>query len=495
MLAVGAIIRRDVLKLPSLCSFSLPLQAAWSHSAAPTALRPSDRINFSDGKVFQLKSTWEILRGLLIFRFCSFPTIVNNSLQMMKFGRRIVGRRLFEAVMRASVYGQFVAGENLSEIQQCMEKLRRMGIHPMLAVPIEEDVGEDKSGEGWYSKNLDTMLHCVDISSIGGSRSMMQLKVTALMSADLCKKVTMCMRDPVLAKELSMEKLTTVMDGQNSSFSCLTESEKPALSGFTPASQPHWKDGGHASPYGDCFEHEPFQCTFASAMAPYAKDHGVRVLVDAEYTYLNPALTLVTMAMMAQCNQSEPWIWNTYQCYLKESYDLLCQGIALADHLGVGFGVKLVRGAYMGKERKLAKEKGYEDPINLDWETTNQSYQRSLDKMLELAGRHGNRYNVIVASHNEESVIHAVRRMHELHIPQDGGAVCFGQLLGMCDQVSLTLGQAGYAVYKSIPYGSVDDVIPYLVRRAQENQTVLQGIRKERDLLRRELRRRIFRRS
>ncbi|XP_034049127.1 hydroxyproline dehydrogenase-like [Thalassophryne amazonica] len=83
--------------------------------------------------------------------------------------------------------------------------------------------------------------------------------------------------------------------------------------------------------------------------------------------------------------------------------------------------------------------------------------------------------------------------MEELGIDKDGGSVCFGQLLGMCDHVSLTLAKEGYTVYKSVPYGSVDDTVPYLVRRAQENRTVLQGIRKERDLLKQEFRQRIKR--
>ncbi|MEE6525779.1 hypothetical protein FKM82_026019 [Ascaphus truei] len=120
------------------------------------------------------------------------------------------------------------------------------------------------------------------------------------------------------------------------------------------------------------------------------------------------------------------------------------------------------------------------------------SYQRATDKMLDLIGRDGQQYNLILASHNEESVLHAMRRMAELGIEKSSGAVSFGQLLGMCDHVSLTLGQAGYMVYKSVPYGSVDSVLPYLIRRAQENQSVLQGIRKERDLLRRELWRRLL---
>ncbi|CDQ85700.1 unnamed protein product [Oncorhynchus mykiss] len=119
------------------------------------------------------------------------------------------------------------------------------------------------------------------------------------------------------------------------------------------------------------------------------------------------------------------------------------------------------------------------------------SYNGSLDILLELISRDPQRYRIIVATHNEESVRRAVQRMGELGIDKDGGSVCFGQLLGMCDHVSLTLAQQGYLVYKSVPYGSVDNTLPYLVRRAQENRTVLQGIRKERDLLRLELHRRL----
>uniref|UniRef100_A0A8C4Y4X4 Proline dehydrogenase n=1 Tax=Gopherus evgoodei TaxID=1825980 RepID=A0A8C4Y4X4_9SAUR len=225
-----------------------------------------------------------------------------------------------------------------------------------------------------------------------------------------------------------------------------------------------------------------------------AVEMGVRVLVDAEFTYLNPALRLVTLALMGRWNRAEPWVWNTYQCYLQDCLARLGADVALAERWGFCFGVKLVRGAYLEQERRLAREGGYPDPLHPTWEATNHSYQRCLDLLLELVARDGQRCQLIVASHNESSVSHALRRMEELGIARDRGAVCFGQLLGMCDHVSLALGQAGYAVYKSVPYGAVEEVLPYLVRRAQENQSVLQGIRRERDLLRRELWRRLLRR-
>nr|XP_029134084.1 hydroxyproline dehydrogenase-like isoform X2 [Labrus bergylta] len=217
----------------------------------------------------------------------------------------------------------------------------------------------------------------------------------------------------------------------------------------------------------------------------------VRVLVDAEYTYMNPALSLVTMAMMKKFNKDGVWIWNTYQCYLKESRSLLLGALQISKEEGFCLGVKLVRGAYMDKERKLAEKESQLDPIHNCWEDTNVSYNGSLDVMLKAISQKPERYRIIVATHNEESVRKAAKRMEELGIDKDGGSVCFGQLLGMCDHVSLTLAKEGYAVYKSVPYGSVDDTLPYLVRRAQENRTVLQGIRKERDLLRKEFYRRM----
>ncbi|XP_053327130.1 hydroxyproline dehydrogenase [Spea bombifrons] len=467
--------QRDMWLLYRCARFGCPRppSRAWapglSHrrAAARTASdqEPKGALSFSDGKAFRLKSGWEVVRGLLIFRMCSVPSLVRNSEKLMSVSRRLLGRRLFEWGMRGSVYGQFVAGETLPEIQECVGRLRKLGIRPMLAVPIEEDLGESKSGERWYEQNEKVMMECVDLSSSGGDRPMMQLKITALMSADLCKRLSLCLADPSLGKQLSLQRLVAVMEGEDSTFPFLSEEQNLHLENSVRR---------------------------LSRIGKHARASRVRVLVDAEYTYMNPALGLVTMVMMAQCNQSEPWIWNTYQCYLQETFSNLSRDRNTAGDLGLCFGVKLVRGAYMDKERKLAREKGYGDPVQPDWEATNRSYQQSLDKMLDLIGQDGKRYNIIIASHNEESVLHAVSRVAELGIDKQSGAVCFGQLLGMCDHVSLTLGQAGYLVYKSIPYGSVGSVLPYLVRRAQENQSVLQGIRKERDLLRRELWRRLL---
>uniref|UniRef100_A0A8C7MXX6 Proline dehydrogenase n=1 Tax=Oncorhynchus kisutch TaxID=8019 RepID=A0A8C7MXX6_ONCKI len=430
---------RSPLLRPSLHHF---LSLRLLGTAAPKAVErlAADALpvalNFEDPSAFRVKSFGELLRALGVFQLCSVPVLVNNCGKLMSVARTLLGKRGFALFLRPSVYAQFVAGESEGEITHSMEKMSSLGLRPMLAVPIEEDLGES-TGERRYNDNLASMLECVDMShsNAWSKDPMMQLKITALLSPELC---------PI--------SFPGLQESENTHFLCGLQ---------------------RLNKVGE------------------ASANKVRVLVDAEYTYMNPALSLVTMAMMKKFNQDGAWIWNTYQCYLKESRSLLLEDVRLSISESFCLGVKLVRGAYMDKERKLANSEGCSEPVHESWEHTNDSYNGSLDILLELISRDPQRYRIIVATHNEESVRRAVQRMGELGIDKDGGSVCFGQLLGMCDHVSLTLAQQGYLVYKSVPYGSVDNTLPYLVRRAQENRTVLQGIRKERDLLRLELHRRL----
>uniref|UniRef100_A0A8C0IV30 Proline dehydrogenase n=1 Tax=Chelonoidis abingdonii TaxID=106734 RepID=A0A8C0IV30_CHEAB len=405
----------------------------WLQRAGGAASAPHGAQLRFDGAVLRLKSGWELARGLLVFRLCGLPGLVR---QLLSVSRWLLGRWLWGSLLRASFYGQFVAGQTPPEVGVTVQRLRAQGLRPLLAVPIEEDVGQDKEG-------LVSSVNLLRVQSTPSCRSLM--------------------------KTLNKTGPRTDLWGTPLETSCQLDIDG------------RWGLG--------C------ECRGSDCVSPQrAVEAGVRVLVDAEYTYVNPALTLVTLALMGRWNRAKPWVWNTYQCYLQDCLARLGADVALAERRGFCFGVKLVRGAYLEQERRLERQGGYPDPLHPTWEATNHSYQRCLDLLLELVARDGQRCQLIVASHNETSVSHAVRRMEELGIAKDRGAVCFGQLLGMCDHVSLALGQAGYAIYKSIPYGAVEDVLPYLVRRAQENQSVLQGIRKERDLLRHELWRRLLRR-
>ncbi|KAM4801744.1 hydroxyproline dehydrogenase isoform X1 [Urocitellus parryii] len=434
-------------------------------------------LNF-DGEAFHLKGTAELARALLVLRLCAWPPLVTHGLALQAWSQRLLGSRLSGALLRASVYGQFVAGETQEEVDGCVRQLQALGLRPLLAVPTEEEPdAAAQTGEAWYEGNLDAMLRCVDLSrglpespDLAG-KTLMQLKVTALASTRLCKDLTSWITKPGVSSELSPERLAEAMDsGQNLQVSCLNTEQN---------------------------QHLQASLSRLNRVAQYAQARQVRLLVDAEYTFINPALSLLVAALAVRWNsprEGGPWVWNTYQAYLKDTHERLRRDAEGAHRAGLAFGVKLVRGAYLEKERKVSQLQGTEDPTQPDYEATSRSYSRCLELMLSLVSHHGPMCHLMVASHNEESVRQATKRMWELGIPLDG-PVCFGQLLGMCDHVSLALGQAGYMVYKSIPYGCLKEVIPYLIRRAQENRSVLQGARREQALLSRELWRRLLGRS
>ncbi|NXN14820.1 PROD dehydrogenase, partial [Indicator maculatus] len=226
-------------------------------------------------------------------------------------------------------------------------------------------------------------------------------------------------------------------------------------------------------------------------LARRATEKGVRLMVDAEQSYFQPAISRLTLEVQRRFNRDQAVIFNTYQCYLKEAYDNVTVDLALSRREGWHFGTKLVRGAYMEQERERAARMGYEDPINPTYEKTNEMYYRCLDHILEEI-KHSGKASVMVASHNEDTVTFTLHRMRELGIHPSEKKVCFGQLLGMCDQITFPLGQAGFPVYKYVPYGPVHEVLPYLSRRAQENRHFMQRVTRERDLLWGEVKRRLL---
>nr|XP_057912233.1 proline dehydrogenase 1, mitochondrial [Doryrhamphus excisus] len=226
-------------------------------------------------------------------------------------------------------------------------------------------------------------------------------------------------------------------------------------------------------------------------LANYALENGVRLMVDAEQTYFQPAISRLTLEMQRKFNREKPIIFNTYQCYLKEAYDNVTVDVELSRREGWYFGAKLVRGAYMYQERARAEEIGYEDPINPDYEATNRMYHKCLTYLLEDI-EHSRKANIMVATHNEDTVKFTLEMMNKMGLSPTENKVYFGQLLGMCDQISFPLGQAGFPVYKYVPYGPVNEVIPYLSRRAQENRGFMKGSQRERSLLWKELKRRLL---
>uniref|UniRef100_A0A4Y0BKW6 Proline dehydrogenase n=1 Tax=Anopheles funestus TaxID=62324 RepID=A0A4Y0BKW6_ANOFN len=228
-----------------------------------------------------------------------------------------------------------------------------------------------------------------------------------------------------------------------------------------------------------------------------AQDLDVRIMIDAEQTYFQPAISRITLEMMRRYNTEKAIVFNTYQCYLKDTYKEVCTDLEQAKRQNFYFGAKLVRGAYIEQERARAAALGYEDPTNPSFEATTEMYHKTLTeclrriRILKDANIDPKKIAIMVASHNEDTVRFAIKKMEEIGIHPEDKVICFGQLLGMCDYITFPLGQAGYSAYKYIPYGPVNEVLPYLSRRAQENKGVLQKIKKEKRLLLSEITKRL----
>lgn len=187
-------------------------------------------------------------------------------------------------------------------------------------------------------------------------------------------------------------------------------------------------------------------------------------------------------------------IWLHHFLLFQSAYDSVLLDLELARRQNFFWGAKLVRGAYMDQERARARQVGYEDPINPTFEATTEMYHKVLTEVMEkivATGVTKKKISCMVASHNEDTVRFTVQKMREFGIRPEHKVICFGQLYGMCDQVSFPLGQSGYSVYKYVPYGPVEEVIPYLSRRGAENHGTISKVMKERGMLAKEVKRRL----
>jgi len=217
-----------------------------------------------------------------------------------------------------------------------------------------------------------------------------------------------------------------------------------------------------------------------------AAENNVRIFVDAEETWIQKVIDDVVTQIMMEHNREKPIVYNTIQLYRVDRLDFLKQCYDHAVKNNYLLGVKLVRGAYMEKERARAEELGYPSPIHADKAGTDSDF----DDALRFCVKHIDRIAICAGTHNENSSMLLVQLMKENKIAPDNPNIYFSQLLGMSDHISYNLADAGYNVAKYVPYGPVASVLPYLIRRAQENTSIAGQMGRELSLIVEEVKRR-----
>ena len=217
-----------------------------------------------------------------------------------------------------------------------------------------------------------------------------------------------------------------------------------------------------------------------------AAENNVGVLIDAEESWLQGPVDALSMVMMDQFNTEKTVVYNTIQLYRTDRLAFFKECIDAARQRKVFCGMKLVRGAYMEKERARAQEEKYPSPIQPDKEGTD----RDFDAAVLMAINSLQYISVIIATHNEKSNLYAVQLLQERGLPLDHDRVHFSQLYGMSDNITFNLAKAGCSVSKYLPFGPVNEVIPYLMRRAEENSSVSGQTGRELALIQKEMRRR-----
>ncbi|XP_066065231.1 hydroxyproline dehydrogenase [Chamaea fasciata] len=422
--------------------------------------RPLVQAQVRAGAALAALGPWELLRGLLVLGLCGHPRLQRDPEAFLRASRRILGAHVWRALLSVTLWGHFAVGRSPEAVRGLARRLRARGLRLMLALPIEGE-GPEGQGEAWFERNRGAALECVGLAAASGPRPAMQLKVTALLSHALCEKISQRLAEPEGAG-LNPDEVAAMLGGQ-----------VPALTWLSPAENEHLGRGlGRLE--------EVVQAAVAG---------GVQLLVDAEMSHLNAALTCLTWGLMWRHNRAGPraWVWSTWQAYLRATEAHLSAHLAQVGVAGLSCGVKLVRGAYLAQEQGRARARGCPAPTWGSPEETSASYHRCLELLLAAAARPGSRLSLMVATHNEGSALAALERLPGL----PPGSVGFAQLQGMGDHLSLALGAGGFPVYKSVPLGPPEVTVPYLARRAAENRGALGGARREKELLWAELWRRL----
>ncbi len=217
-----------------------------------------------------------------------------------------------------------------------------------------------------------------------------------------------------------------------------------------------------------------------------AHELDVALLIDAEESWMQDAADDLVLEMMRKYNKEKAIVFNTFQMYRWDRMAYIKELYKMASDEGFKIGAKVVRGAYMEKENERAMEKDYESPICKSKQETDENFDAAVEYMMA----HLDHFTLFAGTHNEKSTLKLVDLMETMGIPANDNRIWFGQLFGMSDHITYNLAAQGYNAVKYVPYGPVRDVMPYLIRRAEENTSVAGQTSRELALIQKERKRR-----
>ncbi|WP_046368902.1 proline dehydrogenase family protein [Flavihumibacter petaseus] len=347
-----------------------------------------------------------------------------------------------KGMIRNTIFTQFVGGETLEETARVAKVLGEHKVQVILDYGVE---GGDH-GEAGLDHACDEFIRVIDYAATQPNIPFMSIKVTGLARFGLLEK---------------LDAVSTAKSGYQG---------RVHTEALTADELKEW-DRVLLRMHRICKD---------------AAEKKVGVLIDAEESWIQDPVDALAMEMMAIYNTSEAVVYNTIQLYRHDRLQFLKDSYQQAEAKGFILGAKLVRGAYMEKERKRAEAMQYPSPIQPNKEATDRDYNQGLRFCIE----HLERIAVIVASHNEYSNLLATQLLQDKGLPLSHEHIHFSQLYGMSDNITFNLAKAGCPVSKYLPFGPIAEVIPYLMRRAQENSSVAGQTGRELGLIRRELARR-----
>lgn len=381
---------------------------------------------------FAYKSDKELKQSRFLFNTMDYPLFVPIGTRLtpflMKTGLPVNG------IIRNTIFKQFVGGETLAETATVANTLGKYGVDVILDYGVEGKEGEDN-----FEHATEEFIRVIKYAASQKNIPFISIKVSGFARHGLLQ----------------------------------TLNEAPRL-----------RSGIH--------DHEDEQdewdrvCDRMYRICEVAAEYNIGVLVDAEESWIQDPVDRLTIEMMEEFNKTKAIVYNTIQLYRHDRLNFLELSYKIAQQRNFILGAKLVRGAYMEKERKRATDRGYPSPIQATKEATDNDYDMAIKFCINNIGN----IAFIVASHNEKSNLLATSLIASKGLLLNHPRIHFSQLYGMSDNITFNLANAGCSVSKYLPFGPIRDVIPYLMRRAQENSSMSGQTGRELSLIKRELQRR-----